>query len=118
MIACVCVSCSLMSDSLRSLRLQPIRLLCQWNSLGKNTRVGCHSLLQAIFLTQGSNLGLLHCRLIFFFYLLSYLGSPRHDRSLFKSLLPSFFPQVLLLKSINLILVRLLHISSTNPWVL
>ena len=29
---------------------------------GKNTGVGCHSLLQGIFLTQGSNLGLLHCR--------------------------------------------------------
>ena len=28
-----------------------------WNSPGKNTRVGCHSLLQGIFPTQGSNLG-------------------------------------------------------------
>ena len=27
---------------------------------GKNTGVGCHALLQGIFLTQGSNLGLLH----------------------------------------------------------
>ena len=27
----------------------------------KNTRVGCHSLLHGIFLTQGSNLDLLHC---------------------------------------------------------
>ena len=27
----------------------------------KNTRVVCHSLLQRIFLTQGSNLGFLHC---------------------------------------------------------
>ena len=34
--------------------------LCPWDSLGKNTRVGCHSLLQGIFPTQGSNLGLLH----------------------------------------------------------
>ena len=32
------------------------RLLCLWNSLGKNTRVGSHFLLQGIFLTQGSNL--------------------------------------------------------------
>ena len=30
-----------------------------WNSPGKNTRVSSHSLLQGIFLTQGSNLGLL-----------------------------------------------------------
>ena len=32
---------------------------------GKNTRVGYHFLLQMIFLTQGSNLGLLHCRQMF-----------------------------------------------------
>jgi len=31
------------------------RLLCPWDSPGKNTRVGCHALLQGIFLTQGSN---------------------------------------------------------------
>ena len=31
-----------------------------WDSPGKNTRVGCHSLLQGIFLTKGSNAGLLH----------------------------------------------------------
>ena len=30
-------------------------LLCPWNSPGKNTAVGCHSLLQGIFLTQESN---------------------------------------------------------------
>ena len=29
---------------------------------GRNTGVGCHFLLQGIFLTQGSTLGLLHCR--------------------------------------------------------
>ena len=34
--------------------------LCPWDSLGKNTRVGCHSLLQGTFLTQRSNLHLLH----------------------------------------------------------
>ena len=33
---------------------------------GKNTGVGSHFLLQGSFLTQGSNLGLLHCRQIFF----------------------------------------------------
>ena len=35
-----------------------------WNSPGKDTGVGCHSLLQGIFLTQGLNPGLLHCRQI------------------------------------------------------
>ena len=40
--------------------LGPARLLCSWNSPGKNTGVGCRSLLQRIFLTQGSNPLLLH----------------------------------------------------------
>ena len=40
---------------------------------GKNTGVGCHSLLQGIFLTQELNPGLLHCRQIL--YQLSYKGS-------------------------------------------
>ena len=31
------------------------RLLCPWDSPGKNTGVGCHALLQGIFPTQGSN---------------------------------------------------------------
>ena len=35
---------------------------CPWNSPGKNTGVSSHSLLQGIFLAQGSNPGLLHCR--------------------------------------------------------
>ena len=53
-----------MSDSLQSQGLQPARFFCPWNFPGKNTEVGCHSLLQGIFPTQESNLGLLHCRLI------------------------------------------------------
>ena len=40
------------------------------NSPGKNTVVGCRFLLQGIFPTPGSNLGLLHCRHIL--YHLSY----------------------------------------------
>ena len=35
---------------------------CPWDFPGKNTGVGCHFLLQEIFLTQGLNLGLLHGR--------------------------------------------------------
>ena len=45
-----------------------------WNSPGQNTGVGCLSLLQRIFPTQGSNPGLLHCRWIL--YQLSHKGSP------------------------------------------
>ena len=56
------VSCSIVSNSLWPHRLQPTRLLCLWNSPGKNTRVGSHSFLQGIFLIQGLNSGLLHCR--------------------------------------------------------
>ena len=36
------------------------RLLCPWDSPDKNTGVGCHAILQGIFLTQRSNPGLLH----------------------------------------------------------
>ena len=45
------------------------------DSPGMNTGVGCHTLLQGIFPTQGSNPGLPHCRWIF--YHLSHQGNPR-----------------------------------------
>ena len=48
------------------LRLQPIRLLCPWNSPGRNTGVGCNFFLQGIFPSQGLNLALLHCRQILY----------------------------------------------------
>ena len=44
------------------------------DSLGKNTGVGCHALLQGIFPSQGSNPGLPHFRQIL--YRLSHQGSP------------------------------------------
>ena len=50
------------------------RSLCPWNSAGKNTGVGCHFLLQGIFVTQGSNPGFLHFRKILSY--LSHQGSP------------------------------------------
>ena len=46
-----------------------------WDFLGKSSGVGCHFLLQGIFLNQGLNPGLLHCRQIL--YQLSHKGSPR-----------------------------------------
>ena len=39
---------SFVSDSVRPHRQQPTRLLCPWDSPGKNTRVGCHFLLQCM----------------------------------------------------------------------
>ena len=64
----VCVSRSVVSDSLQPHGLQPARLLCSWNSPGKTTGVGCHFLLQWIFLTQGLNPRLLHWQVNFFFF--------------------------------------------------
>ena len=46
---------TVMSSYLWPHGLQPARLPCPWDFPGKNTRVGCHFLLQGIFLTQGSN---------------------------------------------------------------
>ena len=49
----VCLVTSVMFNSLRPYELQFIgltRLLCPWDSPGKNTGVGYHALLQGIFL--------------------------------------------------------------------
>ena len=40
--------------------------LYPWDFAGNSTGVGSHSLLHGIFLTQGSNVGLLHCRQILY----------------------------------------------------
>ena len=66
------------SHSVRSDSLQPMdcnlpRLLCPWNSSCKNNGVGCHFLLQGIFLTQGFKLGLPNFRQIL--YCLSHQGT-------------------------------------------
>ena len=76
------------------------RLLCPWNSPGKNTGVGCHSLLQGIFPTLGSNLGLLHCRQIL--YCLSHQGRPKQSIEL---------PKLILYLSIVLIVFYVLQIN-------
>ena len=66
----------MLSHSVLSNSASPVDwLLCLWDSLGKNTGVGIHFLLQGNFLTQGSNPGLLHCRQVL--YCLSHQGSPR-----------------------------------------
>ena len=52
---CLCSVTSLMSGSLQPCGLQPARLLCPWDSPGKNTRVCCFALLKGIFPTQGLN---------------------------------------------------------------
>ena len=57
-----------------SCSLPPPGLYSPWNSPGQNTGVGSLSLLQGVFLTQGSNPVLPHCRQIL--YQLSHQGSP------------------------------------------
>ena len=44
--ACMCAVTSVVSDSVKPYGQQPSRFLCPWDSLGKNTGVGCHFLLQ------------------------------------------------------------------------
>ena len=46
--------------------LQPHGLYSLWNSPGQKTGLGCLSLLQVIFPTQGSNPGLPNCRQILY----------------------------------------------------
>ena len=43
---CCCCVASVVSDSVQPQRWQPTRLPCPWDSLGKNTGVVCHFLLQ------------------------------------------------------------------------
>ena len=54
---CVLIA-SVTSDSFETPGLWPTSL-CPWDSPGKNPGVGCHALLQGIFLIQGLNLRLL-----------------------------------------------------------
>ena len=70
----------MLSRSVESDSVTPWAVACQvslvhGDSPGQNTGVGCLSLLQGIFPTQGSNPGLPPCRWIL--YCLSHQGSPR-----------------------------------------
>ena len=63
---CSCFSCVWLFATLWTAAHQAS---CLKNSLGKSTRVGCHALLQGIFLTQGWNshlLWCLHCRWVLY----------------------------------------------------
>ena len=75
-------------SSLSRVRLfaTPWTVACQaplsWDFLGKDTGVGYHSFLQGIFLTQGSNLCLLHCRQILY-YLSHQVNQKRDEEGLY-----------------------------------
>ena len=95
--------CSVVSDSLWPQGLQSAKLLCPWNSLGKDTGVGFHFLPWGIFPTQGLNQGLLHCRRIFTVWTESeaslHPGSPPPLTNFcfrFSSSLTDFFPVMFL----------------------
>ena len=58
---CCCWVTSVLSDSVRPHRQQPIRLPWPWDSPGKNTGVGCHFLLQCMKVKSESEVAQL-CR--------------------------------------------------------
>ena len=94
----MCVKHSVVSNCLQHNGLWPARLLCPRNSPGMNTGVGCHSLLQEIFLTQGWNLDLWHCREILYHF--SHQGSL--TQLLFALLTPSATERVCEVASVRL----------------
>ena len=71
-----CLVTSVVSNSFATPWTVAARLLCLSDFMGKITGVGCHFLLQGIFLTQESNTGLqvpcIACR----FFTAEPLGSP------------------------------------------
>ena len=74
---CVCavLSCSVCPALCYPMDCSPPGSSVHGDSPGKNTRVGCHALLQEIFPIQGSNPGLPHCRQIL--YCLRHQESPK-----------------------------------------
>ena len=69
-------SCSTLRDPMNC---SPVSFV-HGDSPGKNTGVSSHSFFQGIFLTEGSNPGLPHCRQIL--YHLSHQGSPKFNMGL------------------------------------
>ena len=72
-VLCAVFSPSVVSDS--AMDCSPPGSSVHGDSPGKNPGVDCHALPQGIFLNQGSNPGLSHCRQIV--YHLSHQGSPQ-----------------------------------------
>ena len=117
-----------MSKSVWPYGLRPTRFLSPWVSQGKNTGVGCHTLFQVIFSTQGSNPHLLCLllwqagslplappgkRLLFFGFMLFFFHSFSH----LLSLILYSIPFVYLLK-IPLISILLQLFEKLNKYFL
>ena len=71
-ICCCCLVAESSPALLRPHGRQPARLLCPWDFPGEHTGVGCHFLLQGIFLTQRLNPSLLHWQVDSFFLYLRF----------------------------------------------
>ena len=89
-------------------------LLCPWDFPGKNTGVGCHFLLQGIFLTQGLNLGLLHCGQIL--CCLSHQGSRSSWEVLTSCRISPKSPNTGVFKKKKFILFIWLHLDGIFSW--
>ena len=71
-----------MSDSVRPHRRQPTRLLCPWDSPGKNTGVGCH-------IWQLENVNLCVWLIIFLLDTAAYFLHTRHSCAVLRCLVVS-----------------------------
>ena len=83
MVRSICV-CSVAQSCLtlfNTIGLCPSRLLCPWNFPGKNIGVGCHFLLQGIFLPQGLNPHLVHCRQILYHWTTGGANKPLYVKN-------------------------------------
>ena len=96
---CVCLVTQLCLTLCDPMDCSPLGSSVYEDSPGKNTGMGCHSLFQGIFPTQGLSPGLPHWRQIL--YSLSHQGSPLSGYSMWKlhhdSLHPSNSLQLLML---------------------
>ena len=90
--------------------------LCPWNSPGKNTGVGSHSLLQGNLSTLGSNPDLPHCRQILY-HLSHQRISPNTLKAPQKRPMWPQMPVMFLLKQKNLFLSRAFYTYQSN-WII
>ena len=74
---------SVVSDSLWPHGLQPARLLCPWDFPGKNTRVGCHSLLQGNLPDPGIERTLVFCNSCIVRWILYHQPPGKPNKGLF-----------------------------------
>ena len=83
-------SCSVVSDYSRPHGLQPTRLLCPWDFLGKSTGVGCYCLLQSllsVYLTEKYEKWIIFVCLFVYLLPMRYMDSMPHRKQ------TSFFKQ-------------------------